>query len=79
MAQAIEKLGETDAAPGYLLLKLLSLQGWRISVLSNGEGGVLVTASKLGFRTVEVSGASVADVATLVVTEANRESYERLH
>lgn len=78
MAQAIEKLGETEAAPGYLLLKLLSLQGWRISVMAHDDG-VLVTASKLGFRTVEVSGASVADIATVVVAEANRESYERLH
>lgn len=78
MAQAIEKLGESEAAPGYLLLKLLSLQGWRISVIAH-EDGVLVSASKLGHRSIERSGASVALVAVDVVTAANEESYARLH
>jgi hypothetical protein len=72
MAAALAKLGESEAAPGYLLLQLLSMQGWRISVLArvDGERGVRVTATKLGQQPVDVSGASVADIAVQVVKEA---------
>lgn len=66
------RLGESEAAPGFLLLQILSLQGWRVSVTGrdDGEDGVLVTATKLGHRSVAVRGASVADVAVDVVKQA---------
>lgn len=81
MAQAMQQLGESEAAPGYLLLQLLSQQGWRISIIARTDGveGIVVSATKLGHRAIIVEGPSVADVATEVVKAANQESYERLH
>ena len=76
MAQ-LERVGEGEAAPGYLLLQLLSLRGWEVSVQArdDGEDGVKVTADKirrLGERSlhVEVVGASVAEVAAALVEQA---------
>lgn len=69
---ALLRLSESEAAPGYLLLELLSMQGWRISVMArqDGEDGVTVTATKLGRRSVHVSGGSVAEIAVDVVKQA---------
>jgi len=53
---------------GFLLLRLLGLNGWSVSILPAFAGdGVLVTATKPGYRDVAKQGASVADVAVDVV------------
>ena len=70
MCAALERLGEGKQAPGYLLLQLLSQQGWAVDVVSDGERGVIVRASKLGRAAVERRGACVADVAVDVVKAA---------
>lgn len=68
----IERLGESEAAPGYLLLQTLSLQGWRLAVLPRNDGGegVRVRATKLGRPPIDVAGASVAEIAVEVVRAA---------
>lgn len=71
MAKTIERLGDTEAAPGYLLLQLLSQQGWRISILRGFGGGVIVTATKPGLPAVEKHGATVSEIAAAVVEEAS--------
>jgi hypothetical protein len=71
MVGRLERIGEGKEAPGYLLLQLLSQQGWAVDVVAD-PAGVLVTASKLGQRTVSRRGRSVAEVAVDVVEEATR-------
>jgi len=66
---ALERLGESKAGPGYLLLEMLALSDWSIVVNAHPDG-VLVSASKLGRRTVAIPGPSVAEVASTVVTRA---------
>jgi hypothetical protein len=67
VAQAIERLGDTDAAPGFLLLQALSQNGWAIDVMAGFAGGIMVRATRPGSHPVERYGESVAAVAPEVV------------
>lgn len=71
MAQAIAKLGDTEAAPGFLLLGLLSKNGWYVGVTRGFAGGILVVAEHDVWGRVEKEGASVADIATDLVQECH--------
>lgn len=62
------RLGDSGAAPGFLLLSLLSLQGWTLAVLpGRTDGRVLVVAEHRLYGSVEMEGASVAALACDVV------------
>lgn len=61
--------GDGAAVPGYLLLQVLSMRGWRVSVVGV-EDGVLVSAAKLGGRSVCLRGGSVAEVVVELVKQA---------
>ena len=52
---------------GFLLLRLLGLNGWSISILPAFAGGVMVIATQPGYRDVTRVGETVADVAVDVV------------
>lgn len=79
----LERVGEGEQAPGYLLLGLLSLQGWHVAVTGrdDGEEGVTVSAVKPGrlgelSRKVERSGESVGAVVVDLVTDVLGEAPE---
>lgn len=70
MAKRLERLGETEAAPGFLLLGLLSQNGWWVGVTAGfGGNGVLVFAEHPAWGRVEKQGASVAAIATDLVED----------
>lgn len=56
-----EDLVPVGTTTGYLLLELLSLNGWHVDVQAAG-GGVRVTARR-GDHTVTCSGSTVGDIA----------------
>jgi hypothetical protein len=72
----LERIGQSRQGPGYLLLELLSLDGWAVDVVADPDrhGGVIVTASMFGRRSVVKHGGSVAEVAVDLVKEARNES-----
>lgn len=64
MAEDIERLGESTAGPGYLLLGVLSRCGWYVAVTHAFAGdGILVVAEHPQFGKVSKSGESVAVIA----------------
>jgi hypothetical protein len=67
--EAIEKLGDSKAGPGYLLLGLLSQRGWFVGVTGAFAGGILVIADHPVWGRVERQGESVASIATDLVNE----------
>lgn len=69
MADAISRVGEGEAAPGFLLLRLLSLNGWSVYVTAGFAGGVLVIAEHPLFGRVEKQAESVASLACDLVDE----------
>ena len=62
-------LGVRPGEDGYMLLRLVSLAGWRVTVEADGDG-LLVTARRRGAVVRERAG-SVADAA-LPLLEATR-------
>lgn len=69
-AAAEHDLVPVGATVGYLLLELLSLNGWRIHVHAAPAGGVQVTAQRDN-HIVTRTGATVADIATGLLEEAS--------
>jgi hypothetical protein len=69
VAKAIERLGESEAGPAYLLLGLLSRQGWFVGVTAGFAGGILVVAEHPQFGRVEKQAASVVDIAADLADE----------
>lgn len=69
MADALERLGDGEAGPGFLLLRLLSLKGWSVYVTAGCAGGVLVIADHPVFGRVEKQAESVAALACDLVDE----------
>jgi len=67
--EELERLGDGSAAPGYLLLGLLSLHDWWIGVTHAAAGGICVSASHPVFGRVERYGSSVAAIAPDLVQE----------
>ena len=58
---------------GWLLLRLLSLNGWDVDVVPGFGGGVLVVArQRCSGIEVKASGATVAECATTIVGDAHR-------
>lgn len=63
---------------GYLLLRLLSLQGWIVDVRASFAGDAVIVSAAMGATVVTRVGASVADVACDLVKEATRRRREEL-
>ena len=59
----VERLGDSTAGPGFLLLGLLSQRGWTVVVTRAFAGGSLVIAIHPLWGRVERQGESVAEIA----------------
>ena len=68
----LEQLGQSRVGPGYLLLEMLSIDGWLINITASDQirGGIVVRATKFAHVPIEMHGSSVAEIAPDVVRAA---------
>lgn len=62
---------------GYLLLRLLALQGWTVDVRASFAGDAVIVSAAMGSIVVTRMGATVVDVTCDLVKEATQRQREQ--